>query len=701
MSEAGEGEIRRLDQSTIERIAAGEVVERPASVVKELVENSLDADASRVRVTVERGGKDGIRVADDGTGMTRENVERAVEKHTTSKIGDISDLEAGVSSLGFRGEALAAIGAVARVTIRTKARGESRGTELRMAGGEVETVEPAGCPEGTTVEVSDLFYNVPARRKYLKRDATEFAHVNRVATGYALSKPDLALVLEHDDREVFSTTGQGSLEATILSVYGREVAEAMVPVDGDGADLPDGPLDGVTGVVSHPETNRASPEHCSTFINGRYVTARAVRDAVVEAYGGQLAPDRYPFAVVFLSISPESVDVNVHPRKLEVRFADESGATEQVKSAVESALLDAGLVRSGAPRGRSAPEQTEIDPGDDGATNSAEPSSTPRDTNVDAPRAEPSTTDPEPVETTEIEPSSAATGRDPESEETPTEATSADLSTEPSTDPSMESSADPAAPSSQRDQGNDGSSTPSNRTGEAERSPVGADRKFSGGETQTTLDGDRVADDADFDRLPPLRVLGQLHDTYVVCESPDGLLLVDQHAADERVNYERLRERFAGDTGIQRLSSPIEIELTPAESELFAEFENALAGLGFRADLDDGRVEVTAVPAVLAGAADPELLRDALSALVRGKDEDVVEASADALLADLACYPSVTGNTSLTEGSVMELLASLDACENPYACPHGRPVVVEIGETALADRFERDYPGHAGRRVEE
>ncbi|RJT02579.1 DNA mismatch repair endonuclease MutL [Halococcus sp. IIIV-5B] len=692
MSESGESDIRRLDQSTIERIAAGEVVERPASVVKELVENSLDADASRVRVTVERGGKDGIRVADDGTGMTRENVERAVEKHTTSKIGDIEDLEAGVRSLGFRGEALAAIGAVARVTIRTKARGASRGTELRLAGGEIETVEPAGCPEGTTVEVSDLFYNVPARRKYLKRDATEFSHVNRVATGYALSNPDLALVLEHDDREVFSTTGQGSLEATVLSVYGREVAEAMVEVE--GADLPDGPLDGVTGVVSHPETNRTSSEHCSTFINGRYVTARAVRDAVVEAYGDQLAPDRYPFAVVFLSISPESVDVNVHPRKLEVRFADESGATEQVKSAVRTALLDAGLVRSGAPRGRSAPEQTEIEPGDDGATNSAEPSSTPRETSVDASGAAPSTTDPEPAEPTETE-TSPATSHDPKSEATPSETASAD--------PSMESSAGPVAPSSQRDQGDDDSSTPpepSNRSGGTGRSPVEADRKFSGGETQTTLDGDRVADEADFDSLPPLRVLGQLHDTYVVCESPDGLLLVDQHAADERVNYERLRERFAGDTGIQRLSTPIEIELTPAETELFAEFEDALAGLGFRADLDDGRVDVTAVPAVLAGAADPELLRDALSALVREED-GVVEASADALLADLACYPSVTGNTSLTEGSVMELLASLDACENPYACPHGRPVVVEIGETALADRFERDYPGHAGRRTGE
>src|SRR5699024_10610238 len=368
-------EIHRLDQSTIERIAAGEVVERPASVVKELVENSLDADASRVRVAVGRGGKDGIRITDDGIGMSRADAERAVEKHTTSKIADISDLEAGVGSLGFRGEALAAIGAVARVTIRTKPRGASRGTELRMAGGEIKTVEPAGCPEGTTVEVTDLFDNVPARRKYLKQDTTEFSHVNRVTTGYALANPDAAVVLEHDDREVFSTTGQGSLEATVLSVYGREVAEAMITVETGADDLPDGPLESVTGVVSHPETNRASPEHCSPFINGRYVTARAVRDAVVEAYGSQLAPGRYPFAVLFLSLPADAVDVNVHPRKLEVRFADESDAKAQVRTAVENALLDAGLVRSGAPRGQSAPDQTAIEPeaDDDGGTETSSP----------------------------------------------------------------------------------------------------------------------------------------------------------------------------------------------------------------------------------------------------------------------------------------------------------------------------------------
>jgi DNA mismatch repair protein MutL len=667
-----EDEIHRLDQSTIERIAAGEVVERPASVVKELVENSLDADASRVRVAVERGGKDGIRVTDDGTGMSEEAIEKSVEKHTTSKIADIADLEAGVGSLGFRGEALAAIGAVSRLSIRTKTRGASRGTELQMAGGEIETVEPAGCPEGTTVEVSDLFYNVPARRKYLKQDATEFAHTNRVTTGYALSNPDMALALSHDDREVFSTTGQGSLEATVLSVYGREVAEAMIPVEGEAS----GPLEKIEGVVSHPETTRASPEHCSVFVNGRYVTARAVRDAIVDAYGTQLAPDRYPFAVVFLWLPANAVDVNVHPRKQEVRFAEEADVKEQVSTAVGNALMEAGLVRSGAPRGESAPEQTAIEPehaesdGTDSGVESASESTTTTETartgseTADEPTDD--TTDETDVEKPEI-PSGTAENESRRRTTAPTPKQSAGHENDHETRPVAESA-----------------------------------QKFTARAEQTTLDGESVPDEPEFDRLPRLRVLGQLHDTYVVCESPDGLLLIDQHAADERVNYERLRERFAGKTEVQELASPVEIELTAAEGELFSEFADALRDLGFRATrTDERRVEVATVPAVLAGAADPDVLRDALSAFVGdGKPGETVEETADALLADLACYPSITGNTSLTEGTVMDLLGALDACENPYACPHGRPVVIEVSETDLEERFERDYPGHAGRRID-
>jgi DNA mismatch repair protein MutL len=677
-------DIRRLDEVTVERIAAGEVVERPASVVKELVENSLDADAASVEVAVESGGKAGVRVSDDGIGMTESEVRRAVEEHTTSKIRDIDDLEAGIGTLGFRGEALHAIGAVSRLTIRTRPQSDRdvtspRGTELVVEGGEVADVDPAGCPEGTTVEVEDLFYNVPARRKYLKQDATEFAHVNTVVASYALANPGVSVALTHDGRETFATTGGDRREA-VMAVYGREVAESMVEVAAGAAaggtgdrngDFPDGPLAGVSGFVSHPETNRASREYVGTYVNGRYVTASTVRDAVVEAYGTQLAPDRYPFAVLFLDVPAGDVDVNVHPRKLDVRFAEAEGVREQVRSAVEDALLDAGLLRSGAPRGKSAPDQTEISPEPDSPDTAAE-------------------------QRTDAESAGGAAGTAPVAER----------SVDGETD-AVDSTSDAGTAARPHGSDDEGDASGANAGG-------ASGRRFSGGHDQARLGGESdragtggeasVGPDAaaeSFDSLPSMRVLGQFQGTYVVAETDEGLVLMDQHAADERVNYERLRERFAGDVTTQALADPVTVSLTVREAELFEGYADALATLGFRAErTGDRTVEVRTVPSLVAEAADPDMLRDVLGAFVRGEGAaaETVEAAADELLADLACYPSVTGNTSLTEGTVRELLAALDDCENPWACPHGRPVIVEFDTDEIEARFERDYPGHGGRR---
>ncbi|WP_332898021.1 DNA mismatch repair endonuclease MutL [Haladaptatus sp. CMSO5] len=665
--------IRQLDATTIERIAAGEVVERPASVVKELVENSIDADATRITVAVERGGKDGIKITDDGVGMSRDDVELAIQKHTTSKIRDISDLEAGIGTLGFRGEALHVIGAVSRLSIRTKPRGGDTGTELRYEGGSVEHVKPAGCPAGTTIEVEDLFFNTPARKKYLKQDGTEFAHVNTVVTQYALANPDIAVTLTHNDREVFSTTGQGSLEATILSVYGREVATSMMAVE----QVPPGPLADLSGVVSHPETTRSSSEYVSTYVNGRYVTSKPVRDAVVEAYGSQIAPDRYPFAVLFLDVPAETVDVNVHPRKMEVRFGDDAAVHDQVKHAVCGALMREGLVRTAAPRGRSAPEQTEIVPetarektADEAGTDAAEDPST----SISHPATRRRTrrqSDSRPERRRRSRPAAASR-------------------------PSAEQ------PSESEEAANQPQATPETAQEKTQHNDPEPRRKFRAQPEQQTLTGEPTSEETGYDRLPSLRVLGQLSDTYIVAETPGGMVLVDQHAADERVNYERLKQQFLGDVPAQELATPVALELTAREAELFSAYREALAELGFEATLEAERVvELTTVPAVVAGAADPALLRDVLSEFVSAeRPAETVDAVRDHLLGDLACYPSITGNTSLTEGSVVDLLAALDACENPYACPHGRPVIIEFSREEIESRFERDYPGHAGRRAE-
>ncbi|MFC4542858.1 DNA mismatch repair endonuclease MutL [Halosolutus amylolyticus] len=743
--------IHELDEDTVARIAAGEVVERPASAVKELVENSLDAGAESVDVTVEEGGTELIRVADDGRGMTEADVRAAVRQHTTSKIEGLEDLESGVGTLGFRGEALHTIGSVSRLTIRSRPRdGDDAGTELVFEGGDVVSVEPTGCPEGTIVEVADLFYNTPARRKFLKTTATEFAHVNRVVTRYALANPDVAVSLTHDGREVFATTGQGDLQAALLSVYGREVASSMIPVEADGDDLPPGPLESASGLVSHPETNRSSREYVATYVNGRAVTSDAIREGIMGAYGTQLGSDRYPFVVCFLDVPGDAVDVNVHPRKREVRFDDDDAVRRQVDAAVERALLDHGLLRSGAPRGRSAPGEARLEPGtlEDTASRSTDPDSTDRaggaaETPADRDAADPAT-DRGPTRSSASEPGSsppADTAESPAENGSGTtdrpdvmDETDATAGTDPETTgegrsrstrepsstagPNETASADPvesadSAPGADSPTGVDDESDPGSepshapepdRTHAADRAH-GTDRasgrKFDGPTEQRTLAGETATGaEPAFDTLPPLRVLGQVHDTYLVCELPDGIALIDQHAADERVNYERLRDAFADDPAAQALASPVELELTAIEAEAFESYTEALERLGFYADrVDDRTVAVTTVPAVFAETLDPDGLRDVLASFVQGDREsgaETVDALADEFLGDLACYPSVTGNTSLTEGSVVDLLEALDDCENPYACPHGRPVIVEIDETEIEERFERDYPGHGG-----
>ncbi|WP_255151402.1 DNA mismatch repair endonuclease MutL [Halorarius halobius] len=668
-------DIRPLDQSTVDRIAAGEVVERPASVVKELVENSIDAGASRVDVTVEAGGTDRVVVSDDGHGMSESDARLAVQEHTTSKIGDIDDLESGVGTLGFRGEALHAIAAVSTLTLRTREQGADRGTELRVEGGEVVDVSTVGCPEGTTVEVADLFHNVPARRKYLKADSTEFSHVNSVVSGYALANPEVAVSLTHGGRETFATEGRGDRRSAVMSVYGREVAANMVPVEGTDEE---GPLDGVSGLVSHPETNRATREYVNVFVNGRWVTATAVRDAVVEAYGRQLASDRYPFAVLDVEVDPATVDVNVHPRKLEVRFADEDGMARQVRDAVESALLAEGLIRTSAPRGRSKAEQTEIAPERSGGS--------------DGDASDEDVSDEDVSDGTDRPPGASADGRATGNRAGNSADEGTDGRSGPSTDAGSNRGDDGPGDVGRAAWSPDGDETP----GSTRNGGVDADRKFRETPTQTTFDGSDPAEQS-FETLPAMRVLGQLHDTYVVAETDEGLVLVDQHAADERVNYERLRERFDDDVTTQALAEPVELSLTAKEAALAEPASDALARLGFHATLvDDRTLRVTTVPALLADAAGPELVRDLLGDFADGDPDRTVEAAADDLLGDLACYPSITGNESLTEGTVTDLLSALDDCENPYACPHGRPVVVELGHTELEERFERDYPGHGG-----
>jgi DNA mismatch repair protein MutL len=421
-------------------------------------------------------------------------------------VADADDLDSGVDTLGFRGEALSSIGAVAKLTVRTKPPGAAAGTELRMEGGDVAAVERVGCPVGTTVEVTDLFYNTPAREKYLEPDRTEFGRVNDVVTKYALARPDVAVRLAHD---------------------GREVAEAMVPVEATTDDA-DGPLQGVEGCVSHPETTRSSREYVAAFVNGRYVQSAAAKEAVVEAYGSQLGPDRYPFAVLDLQVPPGAVVVNVHPRKRAVRFADEDGVREQVERAVRETLLGEGLVRSSAPRGRSAPDEATVEPewpddgGDDAADSTGAPAGDP------APDAE-DTRDAEAV---------------PDPDTTPSDGTTSGTADAVGANRDGRAATSTATGDAGAGSGGNDNEPATTSTHHEPVQPTGDDegRAFDATD-QRTLDGEAAGRERDYDSLPPLRVLGQYDDTYVVAASPDGLVLVDQHAADERVHYERNSRR--------------------------------------------------------------------------------------------------------------------------------------------------------------
>ncbi|MGM0371677.1 MAG: DNA mismatch repair endonuclease MutL [Halobacteriota archaeon] len=670
-------EITSLDDSTIAKIAAGEVIERPASVVKELVENSLDAGANRIDVTVSAGGTDLIRVADDGVGMDEANAVRAVEQHTTSKISSIDDLEAGVGTLGFRGEALHTIGAVSRMTIETRPQsGADVGTEVRVEGGDVTDVAPVGRAPGTTVTVTDLFFNTPARRKYLKRDATEFAHVNRIVSRYALANPDVAISLTHDDNEVFATAGTGDRKGAVLSVYGRDVATSMIDVEAE----PDGPITAIRGLVSDPETTRSGTEYVSTYVNGRYVRAGELRDAIVSAYGKQLAADRYPFAVLFLSVPPDTVDVNVHPRKMAVRFDDEPAVTDGIEAAVREALLDHGLLRSSAPRGRSAPDETAVQPQ---ADHSTPPGSEPTGEEGAESRAPGSD---------HAKAGTATPSREPEQEPPDESSTGGPKLDDP--DPSTTEALEPTG-GSETVEREAADSAPVDSTGDRDTaSSIDVDPL----QTALVPEVDQ-SETAEFnpETLPPLRILGQIQDTYVVAESPDGLVLIDQHAADERVNYERLQAALGSQPTTQRLVEPVELSVTPQEASQFEAMAETLSAWGFLARLDGERLVVEGVPSVFDDTLNPELLRDVLSTALDGEPGGQITAAADELLADMACYPSITGNTSLRDGAVLELLRALDACENPYACPHGRPTIIELSTDELEDRFERDYPGHGTR----
>ncbi|HEY76254.1 MAG TPA: DNA mismatch repair endonuclease MutL [Thermoflexia bacterium] len=573
--------IHVLPPEVASQIAAGEVVERPSSVVKELVENSIDAGARDVRVEVRRGGKIFIRVTDDGCGIPAAEVELAFHRHATSKLASADDLQR-IATLGFRGEALASIAAVSRVTMVTRAAGEEVGTLIRLEGGRVIDRRSSGRPPGTTVTVEDLFFNVPARRKFLRSDLTERRHIDAWLTRYALAYPHLRFTVVHDGRETFRSPGNGRVREVLVAVFGPEVGSALLEIPEEAG------VDGrirVSGFVSPPSIHRANRGHITLFVNGRWVQDARLTYAVIQAYHTLLPTGRYPVAVVQIDLPPEEVDVNVHPAKVEVRFRDADGVFRAVQRAVRRAVVGGAPVPSVSPP--TPARWAERD------------RSTVAHRLVEVPRAEP-----------------------------------AAVPLQPSLEPSVR--------------------------------PGG---------------------------LPPLRVIGQVGGTYIVAEGPDGLYLIDQHAAHERVLYEEMMARREEGVPSQRLLEPAMVEVGPEVAPLVEARLETLARLGLEVEPFGGNhFLVRSLPAVLAHARPAEVLLEVAEALgeARSPVEQEVE---EAIVRGICKRAAVKAGQVLTREEMEALIRSLERCTSPRTCPHGRPTMIRITAEQLAREFGR---GNAG-----
>ncbi len=593
--------IHVLSESFAARIAAGEVVERPSSVVKELLENSLDSGATRIDVEVVDGGRTSIAVIDDGHGIGSSEIELAFARFATSKISEDAELAA-VETLGFRGEALPSIASVSIVEMVSRGAGEDSGTRLLLEYGDVRANETVGVPVGTTVRVRELFSNVPARRRFLSSAGGELTRVNSVVSSYALARPDVALKLTANESVRFATTGSGVLRDAVTAVYGAEAGAAVIdlpPVSDDEATAIS-----AVGLVSAPSFSRGNRNYITLALNGRWIRSRRISFAIEQAFHGFLPERRFPMAVVDIRAPLGDVDVNVHPTKAEVKFLREQAVFGTVQKAVRSALLEHAPV---------APARRFERPGAAHASTTRPPGQ---------PAETPNPLWPDPLEGSPLAAAGARDGRPG-----------------PNTTPATAS--------------------PPNDEPVAEAEPLTPRRA-----------------------LPVLRLLGQAHETYLIAEGPDGIYLIDQHAAHERVMFEEISDRLAERSSeSQQLLVPEAVELQPSQEEALERHADDLAALGFVIEpFGPQTVVLRAVPQVLKDRSPGESLAAILDEAV---DERGVAGWQEKMLATLACHASVTAGRKMEPKEARELLRQLEQTRQPHTCPHGRPTMIHMSEGSL------------------
>jgi DNA mismatch repair protein MutL len=643
--------IKVLPDSLANKIAAGEVVERPASVVKELLENALDAGASRINIEVDAGGKRLIRVLDDGEGMTRDEAIIAFERHATSKLRTADDLEA-ITTLGFRGEALPSIASVSRLFLRTKTSRDAEGSEVEFNGGKLVAVRDIAWPGGSEVEVRDLFFNIPARRKFLKSDATESFHITNLVQHYALANPQLSFLLVSNGRDVIRVSMARSLKERAYQVLGGSLLDKLVEVTGE--------LDGmkVSGFVSNPQEQRSSRDAQYLFINRRFVRDQLIGRALSEAYRSMMPSGTYPAAVLFIDLPPTEVDVNVHPAKTEVRFLHEGAMLAFIRNAVTDALRSTrpvttlpGISRDPDERGSVPVEWARWG---DNQNKSVIERSRIEDNSSAAMAYHPITSPAEDndliTERSREGISAGAGGLMSETWNDISEPTSHDsLITETSDEPTC--AADPV-------------SLPGAATPEPNTLPG-----FGHG----------------------IKPLGQIRDSYIVATDDEGLLLVDQHVAHERVLFEQFRDlRLARSSGLQPLLIPATLDLNPSEAEAFSTVEEELEKMGIETMRLSGRtIAVTTAPAGLGSSDVLAVVREVLTVVERERRHSTVERIRDGIAAELACKAAIKVNMPLTSEKMQWLIDELMKTHNPMTCPHGRPIMMRVGLRDIERGFKR------------
>jgi DNA mismatch repair protein MutL len=641
--------IHILPEAVANKIAAGEVVERPASVVKELLENSLDAGAGRVEIAVEGGGKRLIRIVDDGQGMTHDDALLAFERHATSKIRSAEDLFE-ISTLGFRGEALPSIAAVARLVLETRHASENSGTRVEIAGGKLRDVKEVAWPQGTSIEVRDLFYITPARRKFLKSESTELGHIATLATHYALAHPEKSFRLTSLTNEILNVPPVGSHRERLYQVMGgqtleqllemapveRRVLTAVLPEAGE-QDEPSGeaPLIRVEGFISRPEVQKLNRNNIYFFVNRRLVRDRLILHAITEAYRNILPTGVFPIALIFLEIPPSEVDVNVHPSKIEVRFRHGSFVHDLVRDSIRQTLLATRPVAS-FPMSRSAPPAgLEVEAADVADRLAEEP-----------PLMRGATMPPPPAQ-----PTGRGTGRE-------FHLTPARMEPRPQRLP-LDSALAPYAPSS--------ALTPL---------PVTTEEAAIQTPRELPLD---------------LQPLGQVQESFIVAVNSDGLWIVDQHAAHERVLFDRhVRRREEKKVEVQRLLMPIIIQLKPEQQVTYQVIADELAANGFEVEPFGQRtVAIKAAPADLPADEVEKLMIE----ILEGASQEGATLSLDDLrgriAASISCHAAIKVNMALERSKMDWLLQALGGADCPMTCPHGRPTVLRYGMKDLMKAFKR------------